>query len=318
MARFRKLRDRRDSGRATLAHALLASATGNLEVCAYVDTNDAFDPCSAAASGVALPQLLWVRCGGQAEHAFQAADLLLHAGGFGVVILDLSHTPDRVCRRIPISYWYRFRRAIENTRTVLAVIEREPLAKSCASLILELTRKNAVWTGAPGFHLLERVVCEAAPRKPVRQGVATLSGQGDCVMFACIHQQGIHQHGFGASDSLRNCAQRFSPGAELVSPQTAVFDVSRLERLYGKPASIADAIARHAHSLGLEANVALAHNIDAAILAARNLAGTTVIPDDAVAATCGHRRREPPARSGDCGNSRTLGHSHVGRCRQAT
>ncbi len=160
------------SGRATLAHSLLASATANLEVCAYVDTHDALDPSSAAGSGVTLSQLLWVRCGGQAEHAFRVADLLLHAGGFGVVVLDLSHTSDRVCRRIPISYWYRFRRAIENTRTVLAVLEREPLAKSCASLILELTRKKAVWTGAPGFHLLERVDCQAAARKPVRPGAA--------------------------------------------------------------------------------------------------------------------------------------------------
>ena len=160
------------SGRATLAHSVLASATASLEICAYVDTNDAFDPCSAAASGVGLQQLLWVRCGGHTEHAFKIADLLLHAGGFGVVVLDLSRTPDRVCRRIPISYWHRFRRAIENTPTILMVMEREPLAKSCASLILELTRKKAVWTGAPGFHLLQRVVCEAAPRKPVRQGTA--------------------------------------------------------------------------------------------------------------------------------------------------
>src|SRR5438045_2682869 len=51
------------SGRATLVHSLLASSTANLEVCAYVDTSDAFDPFSAAASGVVLEQLLWVRCG---------------------------------------------------------------------------------------------------------------------------------------------------------------------------------------------------------------------------------------------------------------
>lgn len=160
------------SGRASLAHALLASATARLEICAYIDLSDAFDPCTAAASGVALRQLLWVRCGHSEQHALQAADYVLHAGGFGVVVLDLSRATDRVCRKIPLSYWYRFRRAIENTPTVLAVLEREPLAKSCAGLIVELTRKNAVWSGAPGFHLLERVEIQAVSRKPVRSGAA--------------------------------------------------------------------------------------------------------------------------------------------------
>ncbi|MGI8746204.1 MAG: hypothetical protein ACR2NN_27210 [Bryobacteraceae bacterium] len=165
------------SGRATLAHALLAAATSNLEICAYIDTSDSFDPCSAAASGVALNQLLWIRCGHAAEHAFQATDSILHAGGFGVVVLDLSRATDRACRSIPISYWYRFRRAVENTPAVLAVIEREPLAKSCASLIVELTRKKAVWSGAPGFHLLREVEIQAVSRKPVRSGVASFQAE---------------------------------------------------------------------------------------------------------------------------------------------
>lgn len=165
------------SGRATLVQTLLAAATSKLEICAYVDLSDSFDPCSAAASGVALNQLLWIRCGHTPEHALQATDYVLHAGGFGVVVLDLSHATDRVCRRIPISYWYRFRRAVENTPAVLAVVEREPLAKSCASLILELTRKKAVWSGAPGFHLLQQVEVQAVSRKPVRSGAVSFEAK---------------------------------------------------------------------------------------------------------------------------------------------
>ncbi len=161
------------SGRATLVHSLLASATAKLEVCAYVDAADAFDPQSAAAAGVLLPQLVWIRCGHDAEHALKSADLLLHAGGFGVVVLDLCRVADRVLRRIPISYWHRFRLAVENTPTVLALLEREAQAKSCAGLILELTRKNAVWSGAPGFHLLREVEIEAGCRKPFRPVTAT-------------------------------------------------------------------------------------------------------------------------------------------------
>jgi recombination protein RecA len=161
------------SGRATLVHSLLASSTAKLEVCAYVDASDTFDPQSAAAAGVILSQLVWIRCGHDAEHAFKAADLLLHAGGFGVVVLDLCRVPDRTLRRVPISYWHRFRRALENTPAILALLERDAQAKSCAGLILELTRKKAVWTGSPGFHLLREIEIEAGCRKPLRPGTAT-------------------------------------------------------------------------------------------------------------------------------------------------
>ena len=160
------------SGRTTLTHSLLAASTSKLEVCAYVDTDDSFDPVTAAAAGVALSQLVWIRCGHNAGHALKAADSLLHAGGFGIVVLDLCQVPARVANRIPISYWYRFRRAIENTPTILALVEREPLAKSCASLLLEMKRARTAFTGAPGFELLREIELEAVPRKPVRRHTA--------------------------------------------------------------------------------------------------------------------------------------------------
>src|SRR5215831_10333023 len=103
------------SGRTTLLHSLLAASTSNSEICAYVDTDDSFDPVTAAAAGVALSQLVWIRCGHNAGHAMKATDYLLHAGGFGVVVLDLCQVTARVANRIPISYWHRFRLAIENT-----------------------------------------------------------------------------------------------------------------------------------------------------------------------------------------------------------
>jgi len=161
------------SGRTTLVHSLLAASTANLEICAYIDTCDSFDPVTAATAGVALEQLVWIRCGKNAEHALKAADYLLHAGGFGVVVLDLCQLSPRISNRIPISYWYRFRLAIENTPAILALVEKQPLAKSCASLMLEMKRKKTVWTGAPGFQILRESELEAAPRKPVRPSTAT-------------------------------------------------------------------------------------------------------------------------------------------------
>lgn len=161
------------SGRTTLVHSLLAASTANLEICAYIDTCDSFDPVTAAAAGVALEQLVWIRCGKNAEHALKAADYLLHAGGFGVVVLDLCQLSPRISNRIPISYWYRFRLAIENTPAILALVEKQPLAKSCASLMLEMKRNKTVWTGTPGFQILRESELEAAPRKPVRPSTAT-------------------------------------------------------------------------------------------------------------------------------------------------
>jgi hypothetical protein len=160
------------SGRTTLVHSLLAASTAQLEICAYVDTDDSFDPVSAAAAGVALSQLVWIRCGHNAGHALKAADYLLHAGGFGAIVLDLCQVPPGISNRIPISYWYRFRRAIENTPTILALVERQPLAKSCASLMLDIQRKRTAWRGAPGFELLRGVELEALSRKPVRPATA--------------------------------------------------------------------------------------------------------------------------------------------------
>ena len=50
------------SGRTSLALSFLAELTREPRVCAWVDASDAFDAESAAASGLSLRQLLWVRC----------------------------------------------------------------------------------------------------------------------------------------------------------------------------------------------------------------------------------------------------------------
>ncbi len=138
------------SGRASLLASALAAAMRRQEVCAVIDASDAFDPASAAAAGVDLSRLLWVRCGGHAGHALKAADLLIQAGGFGLLALDLADVPARVTRHIPLAAWFRMRRAIEDTPTVMLVIERERTLKSCASLILEMRREAVAWSGAAG------------------------------------------------------------------------------------------------------------------------------------------------------------------------
>src|ERR1700743_3558446 len=51
------------SGRTTAALHLLSRFTAEGNVCAWVDVSDAFNPLSAAANGMDLQRLLWVRCG---------------------------------------------------------------------------------------------------------------------------------------------------------------------------------------------------------------------------------------------------------------
>jgi recombination protein RecA len=136
------------SGRASLLVSILAQATARQEVCALVDAEDQFDPVSAAAAGVELKRLLWVRCKQNVEHALRAVDLLVQGGGFGVVALDMGDTPPATARRISLASWFRLRRAVEHTPTVLLAITRQSNAGSCASLTLACARERVEWSGA--------------------------------------------------------------------------------------------------------------------------------------------------------------------------
>src|SRR5579859_488156 len=160
------------SGRTTLLLAALAAATRRGEFCAVVDASDALDPQSATAAGVELERMLWVRCSEDlpqseisprrnrntekqtnqkkntypAEHRLEqvlrATDLLLESGGFGLIVLDLGDLPPQSARRIPLTTWFRFRRAVEHKPTILLAIEQQPIAGSCSSLLLQLASQN--------------------------------------------------------------------------------------------------------------------------------------------------------------------------------
>ncbi|MGB6471440.1 MAG: hypothetical protein WBE88_11320 [Candidatus Acidiferrales bacterium] len=137
------------SGRTSLLIAALASRTAASEVCALVDGRDTFDPHSAAAAGVKLERLLWVRCG-NIEQAMRSTDLLIQGGGFGMIALDLSDIAPRIVRQVPLNAWFRLRRAVENTPTLLLLVGQESNAKTCASLVLRLEDEAARWSGGCG------------------------------------------------------------------------------------------------------------------------------------------------------------------------
>jgi hypothetical protein len=161
-----ELTGRRSSGKTSLVLSALAEATARSECCAVIDTHDAFDPASAARCRVDPGRLVWVRCNGDAKAALKATDLILHGGGFGVVCLDLSDVPPKVLNRIPISYWWRFRRAIEKTPTVFLVLGAQANVKSCASCWLDFRTRKVKWSGRKPFRLLRGLEAEVVLRKP--------------------------------------------------------------------------------------------------------------------------------------------------------
>jgi len=140
------------SGRTSLLLSILSYATTHDEICAVVDINDTFSPVAAAASGIDFDRLLWIRCGANLEHGFKATDLLLNAGGFGLVVLDMGDVAGKDARRIISSWWYRFRRTVENKPTAIVVMSAEGCTRSCASLSLELNG-CAEWIRTNGLHV---------------------------------------------------------------------------------------------------------------------------------------------------------------------
>jgi protein ImuB len=86
-------------------------------------------------------------------------------------------------------------------------------------------------------------------------------------MYACLHCP-------GNLPLLVECARGFSPLIEENPPDSVLFDARGLESLYGPPDKLAREIERRA---GVNANIAIAPNPDAALHAARGIAGITVI-----------------------------------------
>jgi hypothetical protein len=135
----------RSSGRTSAMVSILTEAAASGEVCALVDGNDAFDPKSASEAGLELQRLLWVRCR-KLDQVLKSTDLLLHGGGFGRVVMDLTDLPLSNVRSIPLASWFRFQRTIEKTPTVLLVMSPESVVKSAAALVLRMEMRGAEWS----------------------------------------------------------------------------------------------------------------------------------------------------------------------------
>jgi hypothetical protein len=148
------------SGRSTLVASILAGATQQGAACAYVDVADAFDPLSAAAIGINLGRLLWARAGrteksdkqvwASLDRALRATDLLLNAGGFRVIVLDMGDVRAEQVRRVPLASWYRYRLQAEKSQALFLLLAQTTCANSCASVVLHCSEADERWEYATG------------------------------------------------------------------------------------------------------------------------------------------------------------------------
>jgi hypothetical protein len=168
----------RSSGRLAVMVSTLAGATRRGEAVAYIDPLDMFDPSSAAVSGVDFSRVLWIR--GEAtssarvslsgeygtlqksvDRAVKSLNLILQAGGFGLVVLDLAEIPPQVLRRLPFTTWLRLHRVLEGSDTACALIGGEPISRSAGGVTVDLGQAEGSGLRAQGSHCITARIIRA-------------------------------------------------------------------------------------------------------------------------------------------------------------
>jgi RecA/RadA recombinase len=272
------------SGRTSLALSFAAEGIGNGSVCAWVDVCDELTPESAAAAGVDLKRLLWVRCGvsykparmashppfrlpekylappaiqkglhgggfgphprtevnglsaavgnllrsddaqrpdrtttlpwqsqdsespatlappnddakrrkqflkpwSRIEQALRVTDMLLQAGGFAAIVLDMGGIAPEFASRVPLATWFRYRAAVERTQSSLLLLTQHPCSKSSGEVLLRFQQPEAcndestVFTGVQYHVELERRRFTQAPAQVISLRKPALKETGTC------------------------------------------------------------------------------------------------------------------------------------------
>ena len=144
------------SGRTGLALALVAQGTQAGGLAAWLDPGDRLDPASAAASGVDLARLLWLRgdplapCVRTLQQTVAALGTLVGSGLFEIIVFDLSGIPPAEIQRLPAATWIRLQRVLETTAVALVVLADGHTAQGPGGLALTLQPGQPSWTGVPG------------------------------------------------------------------------------------------------------------------------------------------------------------------------
>ncbi len=170
----------RSCGRFSAVLTALAAATGVGEAAALVDLGDHLDPIAAAAMGVDLERLLWLRPQ-SVRHALAAAEMLI-GGGFPLVVLELGSPPLPGSRGIE-SFWLRLARAAQAQGTALLVSSPYRVSGTAAAAVLRAGGARAAWHGeADGPRLLQGISCRLDLEK--RRGASAAEASASTAAFA--------------------------------------------------------------------------------------------------------------------------------------
>lgn len=174
------------SGCTAAAMAMVAAATRRGEATAYIDATDNFHPPTAEQAGVDLDRLLLVRCQWPRE-AWDAVNLVVSAGGFGLIVLDLMGTRSRrFLQEWQMRPWLKLQHSIANTQTTLLVAApHKGIAAHAAVARVEFRRKEARWRGRPGVSFVlggMQVEAALAYQRHARQGKRPPQREPQCTL----------------------------------------------------------------------------------------------------------------------------------------
>jgi hypothetical protein len=165
--RISEITGRAGSGKTSIAASFAAFATRRGEVVAWLDAAGAFDPESMAAAGIELRRLLWASMATTSRiaralshnrftvepHArrqpaiVKAAELVLEAGGFGLVVVDFGEAP----RSLTHASALRIARAAERSGAAVIAIAPWRMCGTFAALSLATNRAETSFSRlAPG------------------------------------------------------------------------------------------------------------------------------------------------------------------------
>ena len=89
------------------------------------------------------------------DQALRVTDLLLQAGGFSCIVLDMGSLSAEYALRVPLATWFRFRAAAERQQLHLVLLTQHTCSKSSAGLVLHLSPAGVLSGEATIFSGLE-------------------------------------------------------------------------------------------------------------------------------------------------------------------
>jgi protein ImuB len=154
----------------------------------------------------------------------------------------------------------------------------------------------------PDFAVQAAMRCQVGNTQSRNQAVAVLDGPDSLLrVFACnpaaqvagveigmtkaqaeqcpglvLQKRAIAQEN-AAQCALIDCALAFSPLVESTAAGAVTFEIAGTDRVFGPPQTLARQIVQSAARLGIEVNVALASNPDAALIAAKGRTGISIV-----------------------------------------